>query len=185
MEVADGDTIIVIKKSVSLWSLAKKLKYMAYAIFFTFCVTMFFPVFTQLILSVNNTAPTSRASSRIFTPEVFIPIGFFVWNSGDLIGRVICAVPYLTLPRPGWLAFLSLARVVFIPMYLLCNINGAGAVIRSDAFYFLVQFLFGLSNGWLGSNTMMAAPQFVDDDEKEATGGFMGMIFIPSLSHSL
>lgn len=65
---------------------------------------------------------------------------------------------------------------------MLCNIRGGGAVVRSDLFYLVgVQFLFGLSNGWIGSVCMMGAGEGVEEGEKEAAGGFMGMCLVAGL----
>ncbi|KAG0137557.1 hypothetical protein HOY82DRAFT_597908 [Tuber indicum] len=50
------------------------------------------------------------------------------------------------------------ARLVYIPSYTMCNIKGHGAVIVSDLFYWLVQFMFEMLNGWVGSNVMMSTP---------------------------
>ena len=78
---------------------------------------------------------------------------------------------------------LSVSRVVFIPLYLLCNIHGRGAAVSSDAFYLvIVQFLFGLSNGFLGSTCMMGAGEWVEVDEREAAGGFMGLMLVGGLT---
>ena len=76
-----------------------------------------------------------------------------------------------------------MSRVVFIPLYLLCNIHGNGAAVSSDAFYLVVvQFLFGLSNGFLGSTCMMGAGEWVEVDEREAAGGFMGLMLVGGLT---
>jgi equilibrative nucleoside transporter 1/2/3 len=168
------------RKDIPLLQLFFKLKWFALGVFATFAITMFFPVFTQAIVSVSDpeTAP------RIFRPECFIPLSFLVWNSGDLIGRVLPSFKVFNathLPKPVF--FASLARFIWIPLYMLCNVNGKGAVIESDVFYLLaVQLLFGMSNGHLGSTCMMAAPQWVDDNEKEAAGGFMGLMLVSGLT---
>lgn len=68
-------------------------------------------------------------------------------------------------------------------MYQLCNIRDRGAVINSDAFYLLVvQFGFGLTNGWLGSSCMMGANEWVEHGEREAAGGFMGLNLVAGLT---
>ena len=73
--------------------------------------------------------------------------------------------------------------MVFIPLYLLCNVHGHGAAVSSDAFYLvIVQFLFGLSNGFLGSTCMMGAGEWVEVDEREAAGGFMGLMLVGGLT---
>ncbi|TGZ80910.1 hypothetical protein EX30DRAFT_341237 [Ascodesmis nigricans] len=156
-----------------------KLKWLCFAIWLDFCITMTFPVFTQAITSNH---PLTPETSRIWTPEVFIPLGFFLWNFGDLCGRISCGFSLFTVTNPKILAAASTLRILFIPLYYMCNFKGQGAVIQSDLFYWLIQLGFGFTNGWIGSNCMMAAPEYVEEDEKEACGGFMGMWLVFGLA---
>ncbi|KAI4188799.1 MAG: hypothetical protein LQ348_003878 [Seirophora lacunosa] len=185
IETADGvenaqEDEHVERKVVGMWTLFKKLRYLALAVFLCFAVTMFFPIFTQEILSVRaqDTAP------RLFQSDCFIPLAFLLWNSGDLIGRLLPGIPHLKLVRwPRTLLLISILRFVFIPLYLLCNVRGRGAAIQSDAFYLIVvQFLFGLSNGYIGSSCMMGASEWVEKEEREAAGGFMGLMLVGGLT---
>jgi len=164
-------------KSVSLFVLLRKLKYLSFAIWLDFCVTMVFPVFTEAIISVR-----AENTGRMFQPDVFIPAAFLLWNMGDLLGRISCGWSRLTMANPMALAVLAVARVLFIPLYFMCNIRGQGVAIESDSFYWLVQFAFGFTNGWIGSNCMMAAPLFVNEDETEASGSFMGLCLVVGLA---
>ncbi|KAH0289115.1 hypothetical protein M436DRAFT_84023 [Aureobasidium namibiae CBS 147.97] len=168
------------RNTVPLTVLLGKLRWLAAAVFLTFAVTMMFPVYTQRILSVNAT----DSSSRIFQTPSFVPLAFLFWNAGDLLGRLLPAVPRLSLiHRPKLIFVLSVARVGFIPLYHLCNIRGQGAVVHSDAFYLVVvQLLFGMSNGYLGSMCMMGAAEWVDPEEREASGGFMGLCLVAGLA---
>lgn len=165
------------KKSVPLLTLLGKLKAFSFAISMTFGVTMVFPVFTQAIISVRP-----AGDGRFFQPDVFIPIGFLLWNVGDLAGRMSCGWTMFTTSNSKLLAAASAMRVLFIPMYFGCNIKGEGAVVNSDLFYWTVQLMFGVTNGWIGSNCMMAAPEFVEEDEKEACGGYMGLCLVVGLA---
>jgi len=54
--------------------------------------------------------------------------------------------------------------------------------IWGDVFYWFVQVTFGLTNGWLGSNILMTAPGLVEEDEREVTGGFMGLCLVAGLT---
>ncbi|KAJ5155239.1 hypothetical protein N7492_008042 [Penicillium capsulatum] len=179
----DEDTLLVDRvpdKSVSLWTLFKKLWYLALSVFVCFLVTMMvFPVYTSEIVSVND-----PKLSRMYDPAVFIPLAFLFWNIGDLIGRFAVAIPKLSLSHRPWLAFvLAIARVGFTPLYLFSNINGQGAIIQSDFFYlFVVQLLFGVSNGYLASSCMMGASHWVSGEEREAAGGFMSMMLVGGLT---
>ncbi len=164
---------------VSLWTLYKKLHWLAAAVFMCFAVTMFFPVFTAQI--VSNMPPDE--APRLFQPASFIPLAFLFWNAGDLSGRLSTLLPFSLRNRPALLFVVSIARLIFLPLYLLCNVRGRGAIVSSDVFYlFVVQLGFGLTNGWLGSSCMMAAPDWVEDGEREATGGFMGLNLVAGLT---
>lgn len=168
------------QKSIPLLRLFKKLFWLATAVFLDFAITMMYPVFTAQILSVRD----ADSAPRLFQPPSFIPLGFLFWNAGDLIGRVIPGVPGLSITsRPRLIFTLSAARVVFIPMYLLCNVGGKGAAISSDIFYLLVvQLLFGVTNGYIGSNCMMGFVEYVDIDERAAAGGFMSLCLVAGLT---
>lgn len=167
------------RKVVGLWTLYKKLHWFAAAVFLCFATTMLFPVFTAQILS--NTPP--RDAPRILRPPSFIPLAFLFWNAGDLLGRLATLLPFSLTHRPALLFAVSVARLGFLPLYQLCNIRGQGAVVQSDVFYlFVVQLGFGLTNGWVGSSCMMGAPAYVEEGEKEATGGFMILNLVGGLT---
>ncbi|KAK3357374.1 nucleoside transporter-domain-containing protein [Lasiosphaeria hispida] len=166
---------------VSIPTLFRKLRWVAIAVFLCFTVAMFFPVFTAKILSVHD---PETSDNRLFAPGAFIPLAFFFWSLGDLLGRVSTMFPWLSLRhRPIALFGIGVARLAFLPLYLLCNIRGRGAVVDSDLFYLLlIQFPFGLTTGWLGSSAMMAASEWVADGEREAAGGFMGTCLVGGLT---
>jgi equilibrative nucleoside transporter 1/2/3 len=167
------------KRRVPLTVLFRKTFWLATAVFLTFTVTMVYPVYTQKIDSVH---PPS--AGIFFKPASFIPLAFFFWNAGDLAGRLLTAIPLIRITHRARLVFiLALFRVAFIPLYLLCNIHGRGAKVNSDFFYLgVVQLLFGMSNGYIGSLCMMGAVEYVDEDEREAAGGFMGLMLVGGLT---
>ncbi|KAK6436528.1 hypothetical protein LTR95_007280 [Oleoguttula sp. CCFEE 5521] len=176
----DNDAPSDVKQSIPFSVLFAKLRFLSAAVFVTFAVTMVFPVFTQRILSVT---PPS-AQPRILQPPSFIPLAFLFWNSGDLIGRLLTASPALSLVRRPRVVFaLSILRIGWIGLYHLCNSRGEGAVVKSDFFYLVVvQLLFGLTNGYLGSTCMIGASEWVDPEEREAAGGFMGLCLVSGLA---
>lgn len=172
----------VARHFVSMKTLFHRLHWLAGSVFMCFVVTMFFPVLTGKIVSVHD----SRDAGRLFESDVFIALAFFFWNLGDLLGRVATSVPGLTVwwqRRPTALFAFSIGRVLFLPLYMLCNIRGRGALVNSDVFYLVVvQFLFGLTNGWLCSSSMIAAGEWVPEHEREAAGGFMGLCLTAGLT---
>ncbi|KAL4788306.1 nucleoside transporter-domain-containing protein [Aspergillus varians] len=167
-------------KTVSLWRLFSKLRLPGISIYLCFVVTMIFPVYTSKIESVN----VSPGGSRLFQPAVFIPLAFFFWNAGDLLTRMLVLNPRYSLAHRPWaLLTLAVARAGFIPLYLLCNVSGRGAIVQSDFFYlFVVQTLFGATNGYLSSCCMMGTSYFVSADEREPAGGFMSLMLVGGLA---
>lgn len=161
------------RPSVPLGTLFRRMPFLALAVFICFAVTMVFPVFTASIFSVNN-----------IDSAIFIPTAFLLWNIGDLVGRLVTLWPKISLTHyPFALFCLAMARLLFIPLYFLCNIKNKGAAVSSDFFYLvIVQFLFGLTNGYLGSSCMMGSGEWVLPEEREAAGGFMGLMLVGGLT---
>jgi solute carrier family 29 (equilibrative nucleoside transporter), member 1/2/3 len=106
---------------------------------------------------VHSTSPY-----LILHPILFNYLHFLIFNISDWTGRSLCSHPRLLVWNPRALLSLSLARVLFIPFFLLCNIYPRSPsnipIINSDLAYFLLLTLFGLSNGYVMSLCMMAAP---------------------------
>jgi equilibrative nucleoside transporter 1/2/3 len=56
-------------------------------------------------------------------------------------------------------------------------------MIKSDFFYlFIVQLLFGMSNGFIGTMCMMGAVEYVDIEERESAGAFMTLMLVGGLA---
>ena len=96
-----------------------------------------------------------------FHPLLFSALHFFVFNLGDLLGRYVCALPSLLVWCSNRLLTMSLARTLFIPLFLMCNVqrpssSTTSAIFSSDLLYMLILFAFGLSNGYLTSMCMIA-----------------------------
>ena len=166
------------KERVPLTRLYRKTFFLSTGVFITFAIAMFFPVFTVRIPSVSP-AP----QPPLLQPTAFIPLSFLLWNTGDLTGRLFAAFPLLRITsKPRLILLLACLRVVFIPAYYLFNVDGNGGVVPSDVAYWVFQVLYGLTNGLLGTNCMMGAVEYVDVDEREATGAFMTLMLVGGLS---
>lgn len=191
------------RKVVGMFTLWHKLRWVATSVALCFLATMFFPVFTSRVVSVRTTEGNGDDySGNLANPNFFIPLAFFFWNLGDFLGRTSSMLPAFSLlhrQRHGgghaaqyrhhrtqpYVLFVAavLRGAIFLPLYALCNVDGAGAIVESDWFYLLfVQFPFGLTNGWVGSNCMMVAGEYVEESEREAAGGFMGFALVVGLT---
>jgi equilibrative nucleoside transporter 1/2/3 len=118
-------------------------------------------VFPPITTSIGPVSPS-------FHPLLFTSVHFLVFNLGDLIGRYLCLVPRLLLWNPSKLLTAAALRTLFIPLFLACNIQRSSdpasvttlttALISSDFLFFVILLAFGISNGYVCSMTMMAAP---------------------------
>ena len=166
------DPIHTQKKFVPFTVLWGKLNLIVMTIFFTFGITLIFPVFASVVESVHT-----DSQSRFFNKNIYIPFIYLVWNLGDLLGRVLCGYPRLNMliKSPKTQLVYALSRLVFIPLFLTCNIHPGQSepFIKSDLWYIGLQLLFGISNGQLCTSAFMIVGDYCDtDDEKEAAGGF-------------
>ena len=114
-------------------------------------------VFPTITISI---VPTNPAIHPLF----FSSLHFLVFSVGDWFGRYLCSIPQLLLWCARRLLVLSLSRTLFIPLFLACNLHRDASspstppIINSDVLYMLLLFAFGLSNGYVSSLCLMAAP---------------------------
>lgn len=168
-EIEDGAEDEIVQKShVAFGLLWRKLKLIVLTIFLTFSITLIFPVFASTVTSVHK-----ESKNVFFHNNIYIPFIYLIWNLGDLAGRILCGYRFFIITKPRLLILYSLARILFVPLFLTCNINGNGAMISSDLWYIFLQLVFGISNGQLCTSSFMIIRDYCDtDDEKEAAGGF-------------
>jgi len=96
-------------------------------------------------------------------PLLFTSVHFLVFGAGDFIGRYLCSFPKLLIWSAYRILTLSLARTIFVVLFLMCNVSGpstanAAPIISSDFLFMLILLAFGISNGYVSSLCMMAAP---------------------------
>ncbi|EPQ59608.1 delayed-early response protein/equilibrative nucleoside transporter [Gloeophyllum trabeum ATCC 11539] len=126
---------------------------------YVFIVTL--AEFPPLTVSIQPTNPATH-------PLMFSALHFLIFNIGDFIGRYLCSTPSLLIWSARRLAAMSFARTIFIPLFLMCNVQrdspadsvsmlSSTPVINSDMVFFLLLLLFGLSNGYVCSMGMMSA----------------------------
>eukprot|EP00922_Rhytidocystis_sp_ex-Travisia-forbesii_P016902 GHVS01025223.1.p1 GENE.GHVS01025223.1~~GHVS01025223.1.p1 ORF type:complete len:250 (+),score=50.83 GHVS01025223.1:102-752(+) len=93
-------------------------------------------------------------------------IGRYLPNAGRWLGRVVTLSPSAVFP-------LSLCRVVFIPLFMVCYKYGEGgagggsnAVLGSTGFHIVLMLVMAVTNGWLCSLCLVYVPnklETVDD----------------------
>ncbi|BGP23736.1 hypothetical protein JCM10295v2_002637 [Rhodotorula toruloides] len=144
--------------SISLRVVERKVRHLGIAMFLIFAVTLaVFPSITATIVSVRTGEPDLKLFQR---PELFVPLGFAVFAAGDWLGRVMPQWEKLAWTNWKILMGISIARLVFVPLFLMCNQTAGGggrAIIRSDVAFFLIMFAFAISNGYISTLIMLAS----------------------------
>ncbi|KAM9893676.1 hypothetical protein OXX69_011621 [Metschnikowia pulcherrima] len=131
-----------------LWS---KLKTIVSTIFLTFAVTLSFPVFASIVESVHV-----DSHFILLRKNIYIPFIYFVWNLGDLLGRIFCGGSKSSCSHQ--------------------NSQNAPTLLGRE-------FLFGFSNGQLITSCFMVVGDHCDtSEEKEAAGGFTSVFLSVGLA---
>uniref|UniRef100_UPI00358F1CC0 equilibrative nucleoside transporter 1-like n=1 Tax=Myxine glutinosa TaxID=7769 RepID=UPI00358F1CC0 len=159
-------------KHVSLWVVFRKLWVMALSVTTVFWVTIsVFPVVTGRVQTIS----TNEYWVKFFSPVCC----FLLFNVADLFGRSFTAFVMWPREKSRLLPLFVLLRIVFIPLFLLCNIQKSllPTIFHHDAFFILFMIVFGTSNGYLASLAMAYGPRTIKGREAETAGSIM-MFFL-------
>jgi equilibrative nucleoside transporter 1/2/3 len=125
-------------------------------------------------ITVNMVSTQKCDSSERFYNDQFVPFLYVMFNLGDFSGRWIAQTfPPLFNAQNLWKA--SLGRVILVPIYLLCNIDGNQLVnvFTGDAWAILLTLFLGLSNGYVCSLAMLFGPGLVNVKQASLAGTIM------------
>ncbi|KAK8778695.1 hypothetical protein V5799_019959 [Amblyomma americanum] len=139
---------------------------------YALCVTQaVFPAITVLIVSSNV------GSGSLWTGRFFLPVCcYLLFNTGDLCGRIACSYLPLDERHEKVVLFLSLARTVFIPLFMLCNAHPRHylpVIFDSDVAFVLLMATFSFSNGYLLCASMLQVSRKVESYLQERAGFLM------------
>ena len=146
-------TSLITGKRRSLMEIVWKIKTQMLIILLVYTVTIScFPALTNLIVSEGGDEVND---SGTWEKDFFVPTCcFLAFAMGDFLGRVLL---YL-LPdhpiSPMGAFLLALLRIVFVPLFLLCNLAPSDrhlipVIFHSDALFVVLIIGFGISNGFL------------------------------------
>lgn len=160
-------------------SVLSSIRLEALTVYVIYVVTLgCFPALTVLVESTEGRSKRAGPWEAIY----FVPVCcFLLYNIGDYIGRALCAIPYIPeLPSSLALIF-ALLRVVFFPLFLFCNLapmerHYTPVLFQSDPVYCAIMLCFAITNGYLTSAVMVAAPLKVESHEKQTASNLMGGI---------
>ncbi|XP_071336303.1 equilibrative nucleoside transporter 1-like [Trachinotus anak] len=158
------------KPSVSVFSIFKQIWVMALSVCFIFTVTI--GTFPAVTVEVKSTVADGGAWNTYFIPVSC----FLLFNVMDWAGRSLTAVCMWPGKDSIWLPVLVVLRVVFIPLFMLCNVQPRyylPVLFAHDAWYIIFMILFSFSNGYLASLCMCFGPKKVPQHEAETAGAIM------------
>lgn len=154
----------------SIRAILKNISVLALSVCFIFTVTIgLFPAVTAEVKS-------SIAGPNNAWGDYFIPVScFLTFNIFDWLGRSLTAVFMWPGKDSCWLPSLVVARLVFVPLLLLCNVQPRSlpVVFEHDAWYIFFMAAFAFSNGYLASLCMCFGPKKVKPAEAETAGAIM------------
>ncbi|GET86666.1 nucleoside transporter-like protein [Leishmania tarentolae] len=145
-------------QAVKIWPVVKKIYPMMITCFLTFGIT--YLVYPGIIIAVDS-------EDGWFTTTIIA-----AFNFSDLIGRLA------TLWRRLWpsrkvILITSIVRIIFIPILVLCAVQK----IPSKAAAYVFTIIMGLSNGFVGTLSMVYSPEtpsLTTDGERAMAGQLTG-----------
>ncbi|XP_036104024.1 equilibrative nucleoside transporter 1 isoform X3 [Molossus molossus] len=144
-------------KSHSIQAILKNILVPALSVCFIFTVTI--GVFPAVTAEVKSSIAGSSAWGYYFIPVSC----FLTFNVFDWLGRSLTAISMWPGKDSRWLPSLVLARLVFVPLLLLCNVHPRRyltVVFEHDAWFIFFMAAFAFSNGYLASLCMCFGPNY-------------------------
>ncbi|XP_026165078.1 equilibrative nucleoside transporter 1-like isoform X2 [Mastacembelus armatus] len=158
------------RPSVSVVNIFKQIWVMALSVCFIFTVTI--GIFPAVTADVKTGIEDGSQWSTYFIPVSC----FLLFNLMDWAGRSLTAVCMWPNKDSVWLPVLVGLRVVFIPLFMLCNVQPRHYIpvlFYHDAWYIVFMIFFSFSNGYLASLCMCFGPKKVQQHEAETAGAIM------------
>ncbi|XP_045926362.1 equilibrative nucleoside transporter 1-like [Micropterus dolomieu] len=158
------------KASVSVLNIFKQIWVMALSVCFIFTVTI--GTFPAVTVEVKSSVKGGSSWDMYFIPVSC----FLLFNVMDWAGRSLTAVCMWPGKDSLWLPVLVGLRVIFIPLFMLCNVqprHHLPVVFEHDALYIIFMIIFSFSNGYLASLCMCFGPKKVPQHEAETAGAIM------------
>ncbi|KAI2658961.1 Equilibrative nucleoside transporter 1 [Labeo rohita] len=158
------------KKTQSIPAIFKKIWVTAFSVCFAFTITI--GLFPAVTADIKSTIANGGKWE-----QYFIPVScFLLFNVFDWMGRSLTAVCMWPGKDSKLLPGLLVARVIFVPLFMLCNVQpryNLPVYFAHDGWFIGFMILFAFSNGYLASLCMCFGPKKVDPSEAETAGTIM------------
>ncbi|KAF7710714.1 equilibrative nucleoside transporter 3 [Silurus meridionalis] len=151
-------------------------------VFWVFFVSItIFPAISSGIQSVD------KDSGSPWSNTYFVPFtSFLLYNVADFCGRQMTVWLQVPGPTSPVLPILVVCRSVLVPLFMFCNYQPRyhlhQVFFAHDIFPVLFVCLLGLSNGYLGTLTMMYGPKVVPRNMAEPAGVIMSFFLAAGLA---
>uniref|UniRef100_A0A3Q0RMC4 Solute carrier family 29 member 1a n=1 Tax=Amphilophus citrinellus TaxID=61819 RepID=A0A3Q0RMC4_AMPCI len=163
----------------------------AFGYFITACIVILLAImsylalprmeFFQYYMETSRATPSADEENKmdlLKKEKYFIPVScFLLFNIMDWAGRSLTAVCMWPGKDSIWLPILVGLRVIFIPLFMLCNVQPRETLqtvwFSHDAWYIIFMIFFSFSNGYLASLCMCFGPKKVSQHEAETAGAIM------------
>lgn len=147
------------------------------------CARLIFPYMTCIALAYTVTLslyPGLESEIISCNLQTWMPVLLmFAFNTSDVIGKLLAAVPYAWSRRQ--LILMSTLRAFLIPLLLLCVAPRKNPTIGGELPAFIFTIALGITNGLAGSLPMLLAPQKVSAPLKELSGNIMTISYMTGL----
>uniref|UniRef100_W5NF21 Solute carrier family 29 member 1b n=1 Tax=Lepisosteus oculatus TaxID=7918 RepID=W5NF21_LEPOC len=143
---------------------------MALSVCFVFTVTI--GTFPAVTADVKSTIAGDSTWGKYFIPVSC----FLLFNLLDWAGRSLTAICMWPGKDSKLLPILVVARVVFVPLFMLCNVQmrvNLPVIFAHDVWFIIFMIVFAFSNGYLASLCMCFGPKKVPPHEAETAGAIM------------
>lgn len=166
-------------KSHSIREILKDISVLALSVCFIFTITI--GLFPSVTAEVKSSTAGNSDWAKYFSPVSC----FLIFNIFDWLGRSLTAVFMWPGKDSRWLPSLVVARLVFVPLLMLCNVQPRrymSVFFEHDAWYILFMSAFAFSNGYLASLCMCFGPKKVKPAEAETAGTIMAFFLCLGLA---
>jgi len=166
----DNEKESITKKIIRIKELLLKYKLIVFCVFYDFMITLaLFPSVTTKVASRNG-----------FT--YLTSFHFLIFNLSDWLGKSLPGHKKLFIQDTRKIFLGVLSRSIFILIFLFSGlelIDGTKSYmpnfLQNDYLFLIFVFLFGLSNGYFCTLSMMNAPGIVKPEEQATMGTVMAL----------
>lgn len=165
-----------------LKSIMAKMWTLSIYVFWVFFISItIFPAISSGIQSVD------KDSGSPWSSTYFVPLtSFLLYNVADFCGRQMTVWLQVPGPTSPVLPILVAFRTALVPLFMFCNYQPRYHLhqifFTHDIFPVLFVCLLGLSNGYLGTLSMIYGPKVVPRDLAEQAGVIMSFFLAVGLA---